>query len=234
MGTVISFVNTKGGVGKSFFAVSLAVWLADKNTDEASVSFVNADSQETSTRWLASLSPKADFTAHSLTSKSDRERAKELSRVIRDLRRRSEFLIVDTKGSAERTTEAAVVNSDLAFIPLQPSKADIWELQEAWSVISISKKLNSGKPDAKLILNQTVQNDFVARQVRKLCAKSDIPIAKTQIKRLKAYCDSAGNCTVPTRLTSSRDRTAKLAIEQLFQELLAGYLPAKKRRVGNG
>ena len=236
MGTVISFVNTKGGVGKSFFAVSLAVWLADQNTDRAMVSFVNADIQKTSTRWLASLSPEADVAAHSLSSNCDDipGRARELSRLIRNLRRRSEFLIVDTMGSTDQATEAAVVNSDLAFIPLQPSKADIWELQEAWSVISVSKKLNRGKPEAKLILNQTVQNDIVARQVRKLCAKSGIPIARTQIKRLKAYCDAAGNGTVPTRLTGSRDKTAKLAIERLFRELLAGYLPAKNRRVGNG
>ena len=52
MGTVIGFVNEKGGSGKSTSAVHFACWLRAQG---ATVLLVDADTQVSSSEWLKSM-----------------------------------------------------------------------------------------------------------------------------------------------------------------------------------
>ena len=149
------------------------------------------------------------------------------------MKARNDFVIVDTKGSAGLTTSAAVIKSDLAFIPLQPSASDIWPIENALSVIRLSQEVRNGQPAASLIMNQTDDSDVLARDVRRLAGKFDIPVAKTNVKRLHAYRDAPGNRTVATRLTDARGRKAGTRLATLFTEILSCHL-SDHQEVANG
>ena len=229
MSCIISFVNTKGGVGKSFLSVHLAIWLADANY---TVSLIDADDQQTASKWLGSASDhKIDIWV--LEGVSEEKRTEELRTLLNDLQDKADFVVIDTKGSAGLSTNAAVLKSDLVCVPLQPSASDLWPIENALSTIRLSQEARGGKPNAFLILNQTDDVDVLARDVRSLAKQFGIPMAKTNVKRLRAYRDAPGLRQFATRLTDRRGQKAAERLGELYQEILTGLLPAKKE-VANG
>ena len=226
---VISFVNTKGGVGKSFLSTSMAVWLYDQGHR---VTLVDADDQRTSSKWLAGVMHHK-IEVKSLSENSEEERADELRVLVNRLRREVEFVVIDTKGAAGLTTANAVLKSDIACVPLQASAADLWPIENALSTIRLSQETRNGTPKAFLILNQTEDSDIGARQVRKLAEKFKVPMASTNIKRLRAYRNAPGRRVSPTRLKDRRGAKAAERLEELFCELLSVHDSAYKE-VSNG
>lgn len=229
MAKIVSFVNTKGGVGKSMLAVHMAVWLADLGFATA---LLDADDQGTASKWLQSV---ADHTvaACQLVAATDSQRTDELRATTDKLADLSDFILVDTKGSATLSTSAAVIKSDFVFIPLQASATDIWPIEKALSVIRLSRKARGGKPEARLILNLTDDRDVVARDIRALATKHGIAVAETNIKRLNAYRDAPGNRTVASRLSDERGKHAGQRLGLLFEEILHGHLDKNLERAAN-
>lgn len=229
MSCVIALVNTKGGVGKSFLATSMAVWLHDQGYN---VALVDADDQQTSSKWLSGIKEHS-IKIKTLDEKSEEKRADELRKLINDYRDKFDFIMVDTKGAAGLSTSAGVIKSDIACIPLQASAADLWPIENALSVIRLSQEARGGIPKAFLVLNQTDDVDVRAREVRELAKQFDVPMARTNIKRLRAYRDAPGSRSSPTRPKGKRGQKAANRLEELFTELLDGFLVANKQRVAN-
>ena len=229
MTKVISFVNTKGGVGKSFLSVHMAVWLSDAGYR---VAFLDADDQRTASKWLG------DAEEHSvevwvLEGTTEEKRTDEIRTLLNDLQSQSDFVVIDTKGSAGLTTSAAVVKSDLVCVPLQPSASDLWPIENSLTAIRLSQEVRGGEPKAFLVLNQTADSDVLARDVRKLAKQFDMPMARTSVKRLRAYRDAPGLRQFATRLKDTRGHKAATRLGELFEEVLNGLLPAR-REVANG
>jgi len=220
MATIVSFVNTKGGVGKSFLSVHLAVWLFDKGQR---VALIDADDQQTSARWLLGVADHA-VEVIALKAVSEDRRSDELRRLINDLSGKTDFVIVDTKGNAGLSTSAAVIKSDVACVPLQASAADLWPIENALSTIRLSQEARAGLPKSYLILNQTSDSDVVARQVRSQAEQFGVPIAQTNVKRLHAYRNAPGLRIVATRLLDRKGRDAAARLDDLFQEIIGAEL----------
>lgn len=228
MGHVIVFANTKGGVGKSTLAVHLAVWLHDGGH---AVALLDADEQATAATWLANVEPA--IPVYSLKASDEITRADELRDTVNTLRIRSQFIVVDTKGVAGLVTSAALVKADLALVPLQPSAADLWAIDNSLSIIRLAQEVRDGKPEAKFILNQTTHNDAVAKDLRLLARKNGIPFAASPLKRLNAYRDAPGNRTTATRLRDRRGQEAGAAVARLFAEVLSSYLSQPMESAAN-
>ena len=224
---VISFVNTKGGVGKSFLSTSMAVWLHDQGHP---VTLIDSDDQKTSSKWISDIEDHA-VEIITLEEKTEDLRADELRIRINERKRQSGYIVVDTKGSAGLTTSAAVIKSDVTCIPLQPSAADIWPLESALSVVRLSQEVRSGLPRSLLILNQIDHRDKGAQQVRHLARKYEIPVALVGVKRLRCFRDSPGHRLAPTRSTGKNDASSDLLV-RLFEEILS--VTNEPRRILNG
>ena len=227
---IISFINTKGGVGKSFLSVHLAVWLTDQNRK---VALIDADDQQTASKWLfAAKNHTVDVWV--LEGASEEKRTEDLRDTINQLRNNVDFIVVDTKGSAGLSTHASVLKSDIVCVPLQPSASDLWPNENALSTIRLSQEARDGAPAAFLVLNQTDDVDVLARDVRQLAKRFGFPMAKTNVKRLRAYRDAPGLKHFATRLTDARGKKAADRLAQLFEELLVGCLLLKKTEAANG
>lgn len=225
MGCVISFVNTKGGVGKSFLSTSMAVWLHDEGHK---VALIDADDQRTSSKWLADIENQF-VEIMTLEEQTEDLRAEELRVRINQHRKNFDFIIVDTKGSAGLTTSASVIKSDIACIPIQPSAADIWPLENALSTVRLSQEVRNGLPIATLILNQVDHRDVGAKRIRNLALKYEFAVAETSVKRLRAYRDAPGLRLAPTR-TDNKANNAAGALVLLFQEIVP---QSNRREVSN-
>jgi chromosome partitioning protein len=231
MGEVIAVAGSKGGGGKKTLSVHFAVYLDDRGY---SVALIDADyNQCTSMKWLARLHHKV--TVEVLPNNlEEHERVRELRRAVRRLRESHEFVVIDTKGEASTLTDAALLMSDLALIPFQPSGPDIWELETTLSAVTVSQEENCGKPVAYLILNQTSETDSVGREVRELGERHGIPTARQTLKRVNAYRDAGGIGSVATRLSDRRSRRHRDAMIALFREVLGDFIAKQKRNVANG
>ncbi len=106
-------------LGKSFLSVHLAVWLADAGHK---VALLDADDQKTASKWLSGVAEHAvEVTV--LEGGSEEAKAENLRKFINERKDSFDFVVVDTKGAAGLSTSAAVIKSDVACIPLQPSAA---------------------------------------------------------------------------------------------------------------
>lgn len=230
MTCVVSFVNTKGGVGKSFLSVHLAAWLADSGYQ---VALIDADDQQTASKWLAGADQHSVY-AWVLEGGSEERRTEDLRNTVNEINGTVDFVVIDTKGSAGQSTHAAVLKSDIVCVPLQASASDLWPIENALSTIRLSQEVRGGEPKAFLLLNQTDDLDVMARDVRKLAQHFGVPMARTNVKRLCAYRDAPGLKQFATRLTDPRGRKAAERLEQLFEELLHGRLKTKQKETANG
>jgi chromosome partitioning protein len=231
MGEVIAVTGSKGGSGKSTLSVHLAVYLDDSGY---SVALIDADyNQCTSMKWLARLQHRV--TVEALPNEpEEHQRVRELRRAVRTLRETHDYVVIDTKGEASTLTDAALLMSDLALIPFQPSGPDIWELESTLSAVTVSQEENNGKPTAYLVLNQTSERDAVGREVRELGQRHCIPTARQTLKRVNAYRDAGGIGSVATRLSDRRSRQHRDAMTALFREVLGDTITKRRRRVANG
>jgi chromosome partitioning protein len=110
----ISFIQPKGGVGKSTAALVLATELAKA----ATVAVIDADPNAPIVHWqrrgggLANLSIAA----------ADPERS--LFELIEEMETQAAFVIVDTEGVADLRAAHAMAGSDLVLVPSQGSALD--------------------------------------------------------------------------------------------------------------
>ena len=218
---LIIVANTKGGVGKSTIAVHLAVWLLDHGYD---VALLDTDEQGTASSWLSKVEP-------SIPIYKEREPNKVVS-VIKRISKKHEFIVCDTEGSYGFVGTLLPSFADLAIVPLQPSEADVDELDKALFHIQVAQE-SKGTPRAVLVLSMTAPNDAKSNRLRKLLKTTSVPVAKQTLRRLNATRDVAKRGVV-TRGGTLQNRNAARDFDQLFVELLQDCLSRRRKRVGNG
>lgn len=212
---VIMVSNTKGGVGKSTIAVHLAGWLFDKGYD---VVLLDTDKQATSSTWLSNTEPE-------LQTFFETE-PKQIVSTLKKLIKEFDFVICDTEGSYGVTGTILPTLADLAIVPLQPSEADVDELEKALFHIQFANT------ECILVFSMTSSNDRKSNRLRELLCEVDVPVSKHTIRRLNAIRDVAKKSLV-TRGTSTQAKNAARDFNQLFSSLLCGKLPRPIRRAAN-
>jgi chromosome partitioning protein len=94
MGQVIAVANQKGGTGKSSCAVHLLHWCSQKGN----TLLIDADSQESSTRWIQ---------GRNYNSLVERD-PEELFELAQEQADNYQYLIIDCPGSLGEVTKAAI------------------------------------------------------------------------------------------------------------------------------
>ena len=135
---VISFVSSKGGVGKTTGAVVLAGELVASGR---SVIMIDADPNQPLISWsgLQSLPPRLSVVAD--------QSAETIIDTIEDARAKADFVIVDLEGTATDRIGFAIARSDLVLIPLQASVLDATEAVKSIKLIrQMSRVAGRGSP----------------------------------------------------------------------------------------
>ena len=115
MSLVISFLNQKGGVGKSTLSINVAACFALLGQK---VLLIDADKQGTSSTW-ASLRPE---TAFQVVSMARENMARDALKLAADF----DFTIIDGPPQAETISRSCIVASDLVVVPIEPGGASRW------------------------------------------------------------------------------------------------------------
>lgn len=175
---IISFLNQKGGVGKSTVSINVAGALARQGHK---VLVIDADKQGSTTTW-ASLREEPTFQVVSMAREN---MAKEALRLAADF----SFTIIDGPPHAERIARSCIIASDFVALPIEPSGLSTWasnltvrQVQEAQA---FKENIKCG-----FVVSRKIGNTVIGRDIRTMAAESGIPILAAEVEQRVAFAES--------------------------------------------
>lgn len=175
---IISFLNQKGGVGKTTLSISVAARLAQQNRK---VLLVDADKQGSASTW-AGLREDTPFQVVSMAREN---LAKDVLKLAADF----EVTVIDGPPHAEGIARACIIASDFVALPIEPSGLSTWasdltvrQVQEAQSY---KETLKCG-----FVVSRKIGNTVIGREIRRMASESGIPILRAEVEQRVAYAES--------------------------------------------
>jgi chromosome partitioning protein len=205
MNKIISFIQVKGGAGKSTIATNIAGMTA-KNKK---VAIIDCDlPQATSASWVSVRGE--DIT---ITTASNHI---ELVDRVTQLQDKHDFIIIDAPPRIAEITKATIMMSDLCLVPLGASAPEIWSTVDLLETVEAARKRKSDI-DVRIIWTRFRATTKAARE---------LSIAATEQLKLKtldsklgyrvAYSEAIGRGMTVLEWT---DKKAKDELKTLGREL---------------
>jgi chromosome partitioning protein len=175
---IISFVNQKGGVGKTTSAINIAASLKRRNYK---IGFVDADPQGSAMHWHAVEDNNAFEVLHHPEPISKIE--------ITELSQNYDYLVIDAPPAFGDITKSILAVTDLSIIPLSPSSLDIWSCRGTLEMVDEAREEN---PDlnVKLLINRKIPGTRVGREARDSLEVFDMDILGSELCQRVAYIDA--------------------------------------------
>ncbi|MDM7256180.1 MAG: ParA family partition ATPase [Paracoccus sp. (in: a-proteobacteria)] len=208
-GKIITVAQQKGGSGKTTLAVNLAISLLGRGH---SVAIVDTDPQGSMGRWFIERMERAD---------TDPEQALEFSTSSawgasyesEKLKKRFDFVILDTPPKIDADLRPALRVADLVVVPVATSQVDLWATE---GVLDLTRR---EKRRALIVINRARPGTRLSAEIASQAADLDADVARTQIGNRVAYAETLGQgLGVSER---SRTRTAGDEFEALADEIIA-------------
>jgi len=203
---IISFVNQKGGVGKSTSAINLAASLKRKNY---SLVLIDADPQGSIVQWHAVENNNAFEILH---------HPEPLDQIdIKELAADYDYVVIDAPPAIGDIARSILEVSDLTIVPLSPSSLDIWS---GWGTLEMIEEAKQTNPDmtVKLLINRKIPGTRVGRDAREAIEVFDTDILQTEMCQRVAFID-AMTSGVSVMQYSPTSKAAK-EIESLTEEVI--------------
>lgn len=193
MRKIITLATSKGGAGKTTLARSLAChWF---NVGIA-VGVIDADPQ-------ASIVSRHDPEGPLKSMKIVAQPEETVGETISEMASQCSIVLVDTGGFRNRTTIKALVETDLALIPLKASADDVAGAIETYNLI---KELNN-TPERinnpikyRMILTMTQQGTVISRHVREELKGMGYFVLNNELYHRVAYPEAAIKGLAPSIL----------------------------------
>ena len=211
---IISFLNQKGGVGKTTLSINVATCLSLK---KFKVLLIDADPQGSSLDWAAIRKKESLFTVVSITKPI-------IHKEITKLSKNYDHIVIDGPPRIYDVAKSAIVTSDLVVMPVQPSPYDIWAASE---VVNLIKEVSEPLQDIKnikcaFLINRKIVNTAIGRDIESALTHYEMDVLQTHICQRIAYAESAaiGSTVIEEPM---KDPLAAQEISSLTEEILEKY-----------
>lgn len=178
---VVSFLNQKGGVGKTTLATNVATALALAGHK---VFFIDADPQGSALDWSAARQSTLLFPVVGLPKDT-------LHREMATLSAPYDWVVIDGPPRVHTVAKSAIAASDIVVIPVQPSPYDIWAAREVVDIIADVRVIKE-RLKAVFTINRKIANTAIARDVSAALADyAEIPVLRASLTQRVAFAESA-------------------------------------------
>lgn len=219
---VVVVCNQKGGSGKTTVSMQLAGAFHRRGYRSL---VIDADPQNTATRWAASASDEKPFPAPVIgLSAAGGKVHREVAKFIDNY----DVILVDCPPAADSLIpQSALLVADLALVPLLPSPLDLWASVGIREVIDQVSNINQSL-QSLLVVNQCQPNTKLAKEVVEILSDFGIPLSSVVLRQRTAYRQAA----IFGQTVHDLDSAAKPAVaevEELTDEVCRVLnLPARK------
>ena len=150
---IVLIGGEKGGTGKTTIATNLAAMRALSGRD---VLLIDTDPQGSANYWVQSRDEEKILPRVACVQKF----GKGLPAEVKDLAHRYQDIIIDAGGRDSVELRSALVVTEKAYIPIQPSQFDIWTLNQMDELVETAKAFNPNL-QAKVIISRSSTNPSV-------------------------------------------------------------------------
>ena len=208
MAEVIAILNTKGGAGKSTLATNLARAL---QLDNGEVLIVDSDPQGTARDWRETQGDDADLPGVFGVDRPTLE--KDIPKVAHAF----DYIVIDGAAKATKMSVSAIKASDTVLIPVQPSAADIWAIEELVDMITTRQQITDGRPKAAFVVSNQKKRTRLAADMDTVLKDYELPVFQARTSHLVAYPEAmAAGVTV---LDYEKDGNAASEVRAILNEL---------------
>jgi chromosome partitioning protein len=204
---IISFLNQKGGVGKTTLAVNVADHL---HLQGKRVLLIDSDPQGSSLDWASMRNYEDGFSVIGLPKPT-------LHKEVKNFSGDYDYIIIDGPPRSYDVARSTLMASELVLIPVQPSPYDIWATDEVVKLIDECSSFNENMKCA-FVINRKITNTAIGRDVKDAFEDRSIPVLKNNICQRVVYAETAAQGGSVCR--SAHDGVAAKEIEKLTQEIL--------------
>lgn len=166
---VISFVNQKGGVGKTTTAINLAACLGRRSHR---LIVIDADPQASVIQWHSIENNIAFDVKHHPKIMTHND--------IRNLAKGYEHVLIDSPPAFIEIIRSILTISDLAIVPIGPSPLDIWSSETTLNIIKQVKGKNP-QLEAKFLISRKIPGTRVGQELREAIKLFNMGIFETEI-----------------------------------------------------
>lgn len=203
---IISFVNQKGGVGKTTAAINLAASLARKNFN---VALVDADPQGSALRWHAVENNQA-FEVVLWPESISKEEIELVAGCL-------DYLIIDSPPGRSDTSRAILSISDLTIVPISPSSLDVWSCEGTMEMIAESRVRNPSLV-VSILITKKIPGTRVARAIHEALTAFSVDVLAAELSQRVAYVEAMENGVSVTQYAPSSKAAEE--IEAFCSELI--------------
>ncbi len=205
-GRIITVAQQKGGSGKTTLAVNLAVALHGRGH---SVALVDTDPQGSMGRWfIERMQAQGEDEAMDFSTSS----AWGASYESEKLKKRFDYVIVDTPPKIDSDLRPALRVADLVLVPVATRHVDLWATE---GVLDLARR---EKAPVLVVLNRVRPNTRLSVEVAEKAVELGATVANTQIANRVVYAETLGvglGAIERARTGPARDEVTALTDEVL-------------------
>ena len=178
MGKIITFANQKGGSGKSTLSANLAVlW----SNSKYKVAVIDGDSQKSLTYWIEAR--RKYYGNNDIGIDIYPYNSRSLERDIEQIKRKYNFIIIDSPPSITYDSIQIIKNSDKVFVPVLPSPVDLMATIPFLHLIKQERKkalviLNRVMPRARLTYAMILRLRYAGAKITRTRVSNKIIFAE--------------------------------------------------------
>lgn len=196
---IISFVNQKGGSGKTTLALNISAAFSQSGVR---VLLVDADPQATISDWAATREPPTPFQIIQMSKPV-------LHRDLPGMSKDYDHIIIDGPPRSYDVARSAISVSDIILVPVQPSGADFWATKEIVTLIKEASSFQETQKSA-LIVSRKISKTAIGRDMHQAISAFNMPILKASTTQRVAYAES-----MTTGKTIFEQDGARLATQEI-------------------